>query len=229
MVQPLECEFLSQNLQRKISMITILIADDHTIVRKGLKQILSEGISAVEFAESSNAPETLTLVSSKKFDIVILDLSMPGRSGLDLLKDIRVQSPKLPILVLSMHPEDQYALRVIKAGAMGYMTKDSAPEELVSAVTKILNGGRYVSANLSEQLVSLLQKHQKGAGHESLSDREFQVLELIASGKTVSEVADKLSLSVKTVSTYRTRILEKLHLSTNAELTRYAMQNKIVE
>jgi len=210
-------------------MITILIADDHTIVRKGLKQILSEGISNVEFSESSNASETFSLVTSKKFDIVILDLSMPGRSGLDLLKDIRVQSPKLPVLVLSMHPEDQYALRVIKAGAMGYMTKDSAPEELVSAVTKILNGGRYVSATLSEQLVSLMQEHQKGTGHESLSDREFQVLELIASGKTVSEVADKLSLSVKTISTYRTRILEKLHLSTNAELTRYAMQNKIVE
>jgi DNA-binding NarL/FixJ family response regulator len=210
-------------------MINILIADDHAIVRKGLKQILSEGISNVEFSESSNASETLSHVTSQKIDIVILDLSMPGRSGLDLLKDIRVQSPTLPILVLSMHPEDQYALRVIKAGAMGYMTKDSAPEELVNAVTKILKGGKYVSANLSEQLVSLLQEHQKSTGHENLSDREFQVLVLIASGKTVSEVADKLSLSVKTVSTYRTRILEKLHLSTNAELTRYAMQNKIVE
>lgn len=210
-------------------MITILIADDHTIVRKGLKQILSEGISNVEFSESSNASETLSEVTAKKFDIVILDLSMPGRSGLDLLKDIRAQIPKLPILVLSMHPEDQYAIRVIKAGAMGYMTKDSAPEELVSAVTKILKGGRYVSVNLSEQLAALMQEHQNTAGHESLSDREFQVLEMIALGKTVSEVADKLSLSVKTVSTYRTRILEKLHLSTNAELTRYAMQNKIVE
>jgi two-component system invasion response regulator UvrY len=209
-------------------MITILIADDHTIVRKGLRQILSEGIKNIEFAESANASETLSLVNAKKFDIIILDLSMPGRSGLDLLKDIRVQLPKLPILVLSMHPEDQYAIRVIKAGAMGYMTKDSAPEELVSAVKKILNGGRYVSVNLSEQLVTLMQEHQT-AGHESLSDREFQVLELIASGKTVSEVAEKLALSVKTVSTYRTRILEKLHLSTNAELTRYAMQNKIVE
>ena len=210
-------------------MINILIADDHAIVRKGLKQILSEGVNSVEFLESSNASETLSHVTSQKIDIVILDLSMPGRSGLDLLKDIRVQSPMLPILVLSMHPEDQYALRVIKAGAMGYMTKDSAPEELVNAVTKILKGGKYVSANLSEQLVSLLQEHQKSTGHENLSDREFQVLVLIASGKTVSEVADKLSLSVKTVSTYRTRILEKLHLSTNAELTRYAMQNKIVE
>ncbi|MFA5834745.1 MAG: response regulator transcription factor [Bacteroidota bacterium] len=210
-------------------MTHILIADDHTIVRKGLKQILSEGMKNVEFSESSNASETLSRVTSKKINILILDLSMPGRSGLDLLKDVKAQAPKLPILVLSMYPEDQYALRVIKAGAMGYMTKDSAPEELVSAVTKILKGGKYISAALSDQLLALVQEPKKGEGYEQLSDREFQVLQLIASGKTVSEVANALSLSVKTVSTYRTRILEKLHFSTNADLTRYAMQNKIVE
>lgn len=210
-------------------MTRILIADDHTIVRKGLKQILSEGMKNVDFTESANASETLLEVIRKKFDIIILDLSMPGRSGLDLLKDIKARSPNLPILVLSMHPEDQYALRVIKAGAMGYMTKDSAPEELVNAVSKVLKGGTYVSAAISEQLISYLQEPKKASGHETLSDREFHVLQLIASGKTVSEVADVLSLSVKTISTYRSRILEKLNFSTNAEITRYAMQNKLVE
>ena len=167
-------------------MIRILIADDHTIVRKGLKQILSEGMKNVAFNESSNASETLSTIKKEKFDILILDLSMPGRSGLDLLKDINSQSPKLPILVLSMYPEDQYALRVIKAGAMGYLTKDSAPEELVVAVSKILKGGKYVSAALSDQLLSLIQQPRQGEGYEQLSDREFQVLQLIASGKTVS-------------------------------------------
>jgi two-component system invasion response regulator UvrY len=210
-------------------MTRILIADDHTIVRKGLKQILSEGMKHVEFGESANAVETLALIRSALFDILILDMSMPGRSGLDLLKDVKALTPKLPILVLSMYPEDQYALRVIKAGAMGYMTKDSAPDALVSAVNKILHGGKYISAAVSDQLLDMVQEPKKGESYEQLSDREFQVLQLIASGKTVSEVADKLSLSVKTVSTYRTRILEKLHLSTNAELTRYAMQMKIVE
>jgi DNA-binding NarL/FixJ family response regulator len=209
-------------------MTRILIADDHTIVRKGLKQILTEGMRNVEFGESSNASETLTLVK-KKFDLLILDLSMPGRSGLDLLKDVKVQSPKLPILVLSMYPEDQYALRVIKAGAMGYLTKDSAPEELVTAVSKILNGGKYISAALSDQLIDQVQRPKQGEDYEQLSDREFQVLKLIASGKTATEIAEALSLSVKTVSTYRTRILEKLHLSSNAELTRYALQRKLVE
>ena len=210
-------------------MIRILLADDHTIVRKGLKQILSEGMSGVEFGEASNAHDAVTLLSKQDFDIVILDVSMPGRSGLELLKEIKVSKPKLPVLVLSMHPEDQYALRVLKAGARGYMTKDSAPEELVNAVMKILSGGKYISSSLSEQLLTLLQEPQQGEAYQLLSDREFEVLKLIASGFTASEVAGKLSLSVKTVSTYRTRILEKLHLSTNAELTRYAMQEKLVE
>jgi two-component system invasion response regulator UvrY len=210
-------------------MTRILIADDHTIVRKGLKQILSEGMKNVEFSESANSSETLAAIRTASFDILILDMSMPGRSGLDLLKDVKTLSPKLPILVLSMYPEDQYALRVIKAGAMGYLTKDSAPEALVSAVAKILNGGKYISAALSDQLLDLVQVPKNGESYEQLSDREFQVLQLIASGKTVSEAADKLSLSVKTVSTYRTRILEKLRFSSNAELTRYAMQMKIVD
>jgi two-component system, NarL family, invasion response regulator UvrY len=210
-------------------MIKVLIADDHTIVRKGLKQILSEGMSSIQFGEASNANEAISLLKKQKFDIIILDVSMPGKSGLDLLKDIKVSNPKLPVLVLSMHPEDQYAFRVIKAGAQGYMTKDSAPEELVSAVTKILKGGKYVSAALSEQLLSILQEPQPKESYQLLSDREFEVLKLIASGNTVSETAEKLSISVKTVSTYRTRILDKLHFSTNAELTRYAIQEKLVE
>ncbi|MEW5798921.1 MAG: response regulator transcription factor [Bacteroidota bacterium] len=210
-------------------MVRVLIADDHTIVRKGLKQILSEGIRSIEFGDASNAAEALSLLGKELFDIVILDVSMPGRSGLDLLKDIKIKKPKTPVLVLSMHPEDQYALRVIKAGAMGYMTKDSAPEELVKAVTKILNGGKYVSETLSDRLLDLMQEPKQREAHQLLSDREFEVFQLIASGKTVSEIGIKLSLSVKTVSTYRTRILEKLHLSTNAELTRYAMQRKLVD
>ncbi|MBI2429127.1 MAG: response regulator transcription factor [Ignavibacteriales bacterium] len=210
-------------------MIRVLLADDHTIVRKGLKQILSEGIRSIEFGEASNASEAIDLLKKDPFDIVILDLSMPGRSGLDLLKDIKVLKPKIPVFILSMYPEDQYALRVIKAGAMGYMTKDSAPEELVKGVTKILNGGKYVSPALSEHLLDLVQEPSNTESHQMLSDREFEVLRLIASGKTVSEIGTKLSLSVKTVSTYRTRILEKLHLSTNSELTRYAMQRKLVD
>ncbi len=210
-------------------MTRILIADDHTIVRKGLQLILSKGMKKVHFTETANAPETLFEITRKKFDIIILDLSMPGSSGLDLLKDIKERSPDLPILVLSMHPEDQYALRVIRAGARGYMTKESAPEELVNAASKVLKGGTYVSAAIAEQMVSYSQGPKKASGYENLSDREFHVLKLIASGKTVSEVADVLSLSVKTISTYRTRILEKLNFSTNAELTRYAMQNKLVE
>ncbi len=209
-------------------MTRILIADDHTIVRKGLKQILSEGMKNVEFGESADAAQTLQLINTP-FDLLILDLSMPGRSGLDLLKDIKVHSPKLPILVLSMYPEDQYALRVIKAGAMGYLTKDSAPEELVNAVSKILGGGKYISAALSDQLIDLVQRPHQGEGHELLSDREFQVLKLIASGKSVSDAAAILSLSVKTVSTYRSRILDKLHLGSNAELTRYALHHKLVD
>lgn len=215
--------------RRTLSMIRVLLADDHTIVRKGLKQILSEGIRSIEFGEASNASEAIDLLKKDPFDIVILDLSMPGRSGLDLLKDIKVLKPKIPVFILSMYPEDQYALRVIKAGAMGYMTKDSAPEELVKGVTKILNGGKYVSPALSEHLLDLVQEPSNTESHQMLSDREFEVLRLIASGKTVSEIGTKLSLSVKTVSTYRTRILEKLHLSTNSELTRYAMQRKLVD
>lgn len=206
----------------------VLIADDHIIVRKGLKQILSEGLHGFEYEEASNAHEALTILQKKSFDIVILDVSMPGKSGLDLLKDVKVLRPKLPVLILSVHPEDQYALRVMKAGASGYLTKNSAPEELVQAVKKILKGGKYVSTSFSERLVELLCDPANTEPHHRLSDREFEVLKLIASGKTVSEIAAQLSLSVKTVSTYRSRILDKLQLSTNAELTRYALQHRLV-
>ncbi len=209
-------------------MLRILLADDHIIVRKGLQQILEEGISKITFGEASNGAEVLSLIKNEVWDIVILDISMPGRSGLDLLKDIRLLKLKLPVLILSMHPEDQYALRVLKAGANGYMTKDSAPEELVNAVTKIIRGGKYVSPAMSEKLLDVLQDSNKAAEHENLSDREFEVMVAIASGKTVSQIAEQLSLSVKTVSTYRSRILEKMRMNTNAELTHYAVKNKLV-
>jgi two-component system, NarL family, invasion response regulator UvrY len=209
-------------------MVHILLADDHTIVRKGLKQILKEGMKATSFGEASNAIEALSLINKQEWNIAIIDLSMPGRSGLDLLKDIKAVRPKLPVLILSMHPEDQYALRVIKAGAYGYMTKDSAPEELVNAVKKILLGGKYVSPAVSKKLIDLVYEPKKTGNYESLSDREFEVMVEIASGKTVSEIAIKLSLSAKTVSTYRARILEKLQMKTNAELTHYGIKNNLV-
>ncbi|MBW7888253.1 MAG: response regulator transcription factor [Bacteroidetes bacterium] len=209
-------------------MIRVLLADDHTIVRKGLRQILEDGIHSLSFGEAGNANEALSLLHSSEWDIAILDLSMPGRSGLDLLKDIKSLAPKLPVLILSMHPEEQYALRVMKAGANGYLTKDSAPEELVKAVTIIVKGRKYISPKLSEQLLDVISKPKNSGEHTSLSDREFEVMTAIASGKTVSQIADMLSLSVKTVSTYRARIFEKMNFSNNAELTRYAIQNKLV-
>lgn len=209
-------------------MIRILLADDHTIVRRGLRQILEDGIRVISFGEASNSHEAMDLVNSATWNIAIIDLSMPGRGGLDLLKDIQAVSPELPVLILSMHPEEQYALRVMKAGAFGYMTKDSAPEELVKAVSMIVKGRKYISPKLSEQLLDVVSKPKKSGDHSSLSDREFEVLLAIASGKTVSQIAATFSLSVKTVSTYRTRILEKMNFSTNAELTRYAIQNKLV-
>jgi DNA-binding NarL/FixJ family response regulator len=181
----------------------------------------------VVFSEARNAADALSQIQQEEWNIVILDLSLPDRSGLEVLKDIKATKPKLPVLILSMHPEDQYALRVIKAGASGYLTKDSAPDQLLNAVQRILNGGKYVSEALSEQLFLYMQKPSKAEGHLQLSDREYQVLISIASGKTVSQIADHLSLSVKTISTYRTRILEKLHLSTSAELTHYVIENKL--
>ncbi|OGW32836.1 MAG: DNA-binding response regulator [Nitrospirae bacterium GWC2_42_7] len=210
-------------------MLKILIADDHSVVRAGLKQILS-GISDVAMVdEASNAREAIDKIKKNKYSVVVLDISMPGKSGLDALKEIRSEWPDLPVLILSMYPEDQYAIRVLKSGASGYMTKESAPEELVNAVRTVANGRKYVSPSLAEKLASHLDLDGKKEPHEMLSDREYQVLCMIASGKTVSEIADKLSLSVKTVSTYRSRILEKMKLKNSAELTTYAVQNHLID
>ncbi|HUD46171.1 MAG TPA: response regulator transcription factor [Candidatus Baltobacteraceae bacterium] len=206
----------------------ILLADDHAVVRHGLKQILTDEFKRASFGEARNAAEALDLVWKQDWDVVVLDITMPGRSGLDALREIRKSKPRLPVLVLSMHPENQFAVRVLKAGASGYMTKESAPEQLVDAVKKVLGGGRYVSAALGETLAASLSNSHR-APQEKLSDREFQVLRLIASGKMATEIAKELSLSVKTISTYRARILEKMGMKNNAELMHYAIQHRLVE
>jgi two-component system invasion response regulator UvrY len=198
-------------------------------VRHGLKQILADEFKRATFGEARNAQEALDLVWKENWDVVVLDITMPGRSGLEVLREIKKTRPKLPVLVLSMHPENQFAVRVLKGGASGYMTKESAAEELVWAIKKVLAGGRYVSKSLAEKLASYLASDTQKPPQELLSDREFQVLRLIASGKIVSEIAKELSLSVKTISTYRTRILEKMGLRNNAELMHYAMEHRLVE
>jgi two-component system, NarL family, invasion response regulator UvrY len=210
-------------------MIRILIADDHAIVRRGLRQILAESPEFTNIGEAQNAQEVMTMVRTQAWDLVMLDLAMPDKSGLEVLKDVKRENPKLPVLVLSMHPEDQYAVRVLKAGAAGYLTKESAPEELINAIRKVLKGGRYISLQLAEHLAFDLGQGNEKPLHETLSDREYEVLCLIASGKTVSAIAEQLSLSVKTASTYRARILEKMNMKTNAELTHYAIQQKLVD
>lgn len=207
----------------------VLIADDHAVFRRGLKETLAEAFSAVVFGEASTAQEALDHVRRQSWDVVILDISMPGKSGLDILDELKRLRPKLPILLLSMHPEQQFARRALKAGAAGYLTKDGVPEELKEAIKKIVGGGRYVSATLAEKLAVDLREGSDLPLHELLSDREFQVLRMIASGKTVKEIAEELSLSVKTVSTYRARILEKSGMKTNAELIRYALQADLVD
>ena len=210
-------------------MISILIADDHAILRRGLKEILRGEFESATFDEAGTAQQVLAQVHSRVWDLVILDISMPGRSGLDLLRDLQQLRPELPVLVLSMHPEDQYATRVLKAGAAGYMNKETAPTELVKAVRKVLAGGRYVSAGLAEKLAADLSADAARLPHEKLSHREFEVLRMIASGKTVSQIAEELHLSVTTVSTHRARILEKMGMTNNAELMRYALHNRLID
>jgi two-component system invasion response regulator UvrY len=210
-------------------MMKILIADDHAVVREGLKQILSENPNINVTAEASTGHEVLQQIEKNNFDLVVLDISMPGRGGLDILKEIRNKRPKLPVLILSMYPEEQYAVRVLKAGASGYMTKDSAPNELINAIKQISKGKKYVSPSLAERLAVDLEVTTGRPMHESLSDREYQVMCMIASGKTLKEIAEQLSLSIKTISTYRSRILEKMNMKSNAELTHYAIKNKLVD
>lgn len=208
-------------------MLKIVIADDHSLFRRGVKDLLSDGLGAVTVGECGNAHDLLYMVKQKKWDVVILDIGMPGTTGTDALVQLKRDHPMLPVIMLSMHPEDQYAVRMFKAGANAYLTKASAPEELVTAIKKVLTGGNYVSPSLGEKLVHLFHRGEEQAPHDLLSDREFEVMRLLASGKTVSEVAESLHLGTTTVSTYRTRILEKLHLKNNAELMRYAVEEGI--
>lgn len=210
-------------------MIRVLIADDHAVVRSGLRQILDETKGEIQVeGEAANGREVLEKVQARDWDILVLDITMPGRSGLDILKDVRQLKPNLPVLILSMHAEEQFATRVLRAGASGYLNKESAPEELVKAIRKVKEGGKYVSPAQAERMVAELTGDSDKPPHELLSDREYEILCLIASGKTATEIAKELSLSVKTVSTYRSRILEKMHLTTNAQLTHYAIKNDLV-
>jgi len=210
-------------------MIKILIADDHPIVRQGFKQVLSETADLVVADEAGNGQEVLALVARKEYDVILLDISMPGKNGLEVLKELRITNTKIPVLILSIYPEEQYAIRALKAGASGYLTKASAPEELISAIRKVSRGGKYISSSLAEKIAYELDGDAEKAPHDTLSDREYQILLMIASGKTVSDIADEMCLSVKTVSTYRSRILEKMKMKNNAELTTYAIRNKLVE
>jgi two-component system, NarL family, invasion response regulator UvrY len=207
-------------------MLRILIADDHPIVRKGLKQILSDESDIAAVGEAQNSREVLELVTQQHWDAVVLDITMPGRSGLEILSELKRVNPKLPVLILSIYPEDQFGVRALKAGADGYMNKESAPDELVNAIRKIIGGGRYVSPTLGEKLAIVVGS--KTASRDNLSLREHQVMLMLVSGKTLSEIAEEISLSVKTVSTYRTRILEKLNLKNNSELILYAVRNGLV-
>lgn len=210
-------------------MIRILIADDHAILRRGLKEILERELEGAVCGEAADAQQTLAQVQSQNWDLMILDVTMPGRSGLDVLSDLKRLRPKLPVLVLSMHPEDQLGKRALKAGASGYMNKESAPEELIKAIRKVLAGGRYVSPALAEKLAVDLGWPEERYLHERLSDRELEVLQMIASGKTISQIADELHLAVTTIGTYRTRILEKMEMTTTTDLIRYALGNKLVD
>jgi two-component system invasion response regulator UvrY len=210
-------------------MIRVLIADDHAVVRQGLKQILGETPGMLVAGEATNGQDVLDRVRAESWDVVVLDISMPDRSGLDVLKVVKAERPGLPVLVLSMYPEDQYAMRVLKAGASGYLTKDSAAEELVKAILKVVSGGRYVSPHMAERLAFEIGTDSTKLPHETLSDREFQVLRLIAAGKSAKEMAVELALSVKTISTYRARLLEKMDLATNADLIHYAIQNHLID
>jgi len=213
----------------KTSTLSLLIADDHPVVRQGLKRILDEVPGFTVTAEAANGPEALDAVHKQDFDAVLLDMSMPGMSGLDVLKQIHLLNPDLPVLILSIYPENQYALRVLKAGASGYISKDEDPEKLIEAVRLIARGKKYVSKWMAEKLAEDVTRHREGEIHESLSDRELTVLCMIARGKTVGAIAEELNLSVKTISTYRSRLLQKMGMATNAELTHYAIVNHLVE
>jgi two-component system invasion response regulator UvrY len=207
----------------------ILIADDHTIFREGLKHILTEYPDMIVADEAKNGREVLDKIWKNEYDMVLLDISMPGMTGLEALKQLKNDRPKLPVLVLSMHPEEQYAVRALRAGASGYLTKESAPDELMTAIRKISQGRKYITSSLAERLALEMEADSEKPLHDVLSDREYQVLRMIADGKTVKHIAEELSLSIKTVSTYRARIMEKMKMTTNAELMHYAIKHHLLD
>jgi DNA-binding NarL/FixJ family response regulator len=210
-------------------MIKVLIADDHTIVREGLKQIVNETCDIAVADEARNGQEVLDKINKQQFDVIVLDISMPGLNGIEILKQIRSHNAKLPVLILSIYPEEQYAVRVLRAGASGYMTKESAPDELINAIRTVSLGGKYITHSIAEKLALAIEENTHVTLHEILSDREFQVLKLIASGNTVKKIAAQLCLSEKTISTYRSRILEKMKMKNTAELMHYAIQHGLIE
>jgi DNA-binding NarL/FixJ family response regulator len=209
-------------------MIRILVADDHAIVRQGLKQIVADTPDLVVTGEAERGREVLEKVSKDDYDVVLLDITMPDKTGLEVLEELKRIKPDLPVLILSMHPEDQYAIRAIRAGASGYVTKAGVPDELVTAIRKVSVGNKYISSSLAEKLAVYLETGAEKPLHQVLSDREYRVMCLIASGKTVKEIAEELFLSVKTVSTYRSRVLQKMKMKNNAQLTHYCVQNQLV-
>ena len=210
-------------------MIRIVVADDHTIVREGLKQLLSAAGDLAVLAEAQNGREVLERVRALDFDVLLLDMSMPGKSGIELIKQVHAEKPKLRILVLSMHEEEQYAVRAIKAGASGYLTKESASAQLVSAIRKVAGGGAFITDSVAQQLALGAMPQAEGPPHTALSDREFQVFRELVSGKAVSDIAAQLNLSVKTVSTHKARIMQKMNMSNPAELIRYAIHHRLVD
>jgi two-component system, NarL family, invasion response regulator UvrY len=212
----------------QLPMIKLLIADDHALIRRGIIQTIADEPDMRVTGEAQDAQHLLDLARTIEWDLAILDINMPGRNGLDALKEVKKEYPTRPVLMLSMHPEEHFAVRAFKAGAAGYLTKESPPEELITAIRKVLTGGRYISPAFTEIIVKELAFGSDRPLYELLSDREYEVLRLLASGRTVSEIAGQLALSVKTVSTYRTRVLEKLNLKNNAELMRYAVENQLV-
>jgi len=208
--------------------MNILIADDHAVVRRGLRDILAEALPGVNFIEARTGDEVISQLGKMQIGLAELDINMPGRSGLDVLKDIKLSHPRLPVIILSVQPEEQYAVRCLRAGAAAYISKDSAADELGKAVKKILSGGRYISASVADSLLTNLDRPEKPP-HELLSDREFEVMRRLASGSSLTSIGNQLHVSVKTISTYRARIMEKMQMGSNAELTRYALRHKLIE
>lgn len=211
-------------------MIEVLVVDDHTLIRKGLKQLLEDTDDIRVTGEAESGMQAVRMARTQHYDLILLDITLPDKYGIDILRQLKMQSPTLPVLILSMHPEEQYALRSIKAGASGYMSKQSAPSQLVTAIRQVASGRKYISSELAQQLANdLTQDKQQEVSHKILSNREYQTLCLMASGKSLSEMADIMSLSAKTVSVYRARMLEKMHLKNNAEAVRYAINNHLID